>query len=82
MSVELKNPALQKFIQDEVRAGHFPSAEAAVEAAVAQMQLDHSDTRLTEDDLRAIAESDMQIERGELIDFDQFESEMRKKYCK
>ena len=82
MPVELKNSALRKFIEDEVWAGHFPSFEAAVEAAVAQMQLDRFDTRLTEDDLRAIDESDRQIQRGESVDFDQFEAEMRKKYCK
>lgn len=73
---------MRKFIESEVKAGHFPSAEAALEAAVAQMQIDHAEVQLTDDDLRAIAESEAQIERGESVDFDAFEAEMRNKYCK
>jgi len=79
MNVELTKPEVQRFIQDEVDAGHYPTAEAAVEAAVQHMMSANEWTRLTPGDVAAIAESDAQFERGESVDFDVFAADMPKR---
>jgi Arc/MetJ-type ribon-helix-helix transcriptional regulator len=80
MSVELKNPQLEEFIDEQVMKGHYPSREAAVQAAVEQMKIDQEELALTDADIDAINESDAQIDRGECIDFDTFAVDMRRKY--
>ncbi len=82
MLLELKSPELRKFLDEQVRAGHFPSPEAAIEAAVAQLMVDQASVELSDEDLEAIAESDAQFDRGEVIDFDTFAAQMRAKYYK
>ena len=81
MQVRLTKPELERFIADQVRAGHFPSSDAAIEAAVEQMMLARADAELTDEDVEAINESEAQFERGETVDFDAFAAAMRKKYC-
>lgn len=77
----MTKPELERFIADQVKAGHFPSSEAAIEAAVEQMMRDRADAELTDEDVDAINESEAQIDRGEFVDFDGFAAAMRKKYC-
>ena len=77
MQVRLTKPELERFIADQVEAGHFPSTEAAVE----QMMRDRADAELSDGDVDAINESEAQIDRGESVDFDDFAAAMRKKYC-
>ena len=79
MHVQLKKPELQKFIDDQVKAGHFPSPEAAVEAAVEQMMLYQAAYELDDETADAINRAEEQIDRGEGIDFKRFAAEMRKK---
>lgn len=79
MNVKLE-PELERFIDDQVKAGHFPSADAAIAAAVDQMRADTESISLTDEDWSYILESDRQIERGECVDFDVFAAEMRKRY--
>jgi Arc/MetJ-type ribon-helix-helix transcriptional regulator len=79
MQLQLKKPELEKFIEDEVRAGHFPSPEAAVEAAVEQMMLER-EYELDDETAAAINRAEEQIDRGEGIDFKEFAAEMRKKF--
>ena len=79
MHVQLKKPELQKFIDDQVKAGHFSSPEAAVEAAVEQMMLYEAAYELDDETADAINRAEEQIDRGEGIDFKQFAAEMRKK---
>ena len=82
MQVYFKNPELGKFIDDEVRAGHFPSPDAAIEAAVERMMLDRQEDDLDDELAAEINEADAQIDRGEGIDFKQFAAEMRKNLVK
>ena len=79
MQVRLTKPALERFIADQVEAGRFPSAEAAVEAAVERMMRDETD-ELDEETVDALNRAVEQIDRGEGIDFDRFAAEMRKKF--
>jgi Arc/MetJ-type ribon-helix-helix transcriptional regulator len=86
MQVYFKNPELEKFIDDEVRAGHFPSPDAAIEAAVERMMLDHQSDEIVDDiddeTAAKINRAQAQFDRGEGIDFDQFAAEMRKKLAR
>jgi hypothetical protein len=78
MRIDVTKPQLQKFIDDEVRAGHFPSPQAAVETAVEQMMLDHG--VLDDSTVAAIAKSDEQYLRGEFVDWRDVRGDLRKKY--
>jgi Arc/MetJ-type ribon-helix-helix transcriptional regulator len=78
MHFELSKPKLQKFIDDQVQAGHFPSAQAAIETAVEQMMLDHG--VLDDSALAAIASADAQYERGDFVEWRNVRDSLRKKY--
>ena len=78
MQIELSKPKLQKFIDDQVQAGHFPSAQAAVETAVEQMMLDHG--VLDDSTIAAIAKADEQYERGEFVEWRNVREQLRQKY--
>jgi antitoxin ParD1/3/4 len=69
MNISL-HPDLQKFIDDQLKAGHYESAEALINTAVARLQSED----FTADDLaelRAeIAIAIEQADRGELEDWD------------
>jgi Arc/MetJ-type ribon-helix-helix transcriptional regulator len=81
MQVQLRRPELEKFIDDQVKAGYFPSPEAAVEAAVEHMMLDQGVDELDDETAAAINRAEEQIERGEGIDFRQFAAAMREKFA-
>lgn len=78
MNLQLK-PELQRFIENQVRAGHFASADAAIEAAVEQMMQASEVDDLDDDTAAAINRAEEQLDRGEGIDFHQFAAEMRRK---
>jgi putative addiction module CopG family antidote len=80
MQVQLTKPELQKFIDEQVRAGRYSSAQAVVEAAVEQMMLDGEAYELDDRTAEAINRGEEQIDRGEGIDFHQFAAELRKKF--
>jgi Arc/MetJ-type ribon-helix-helix transcriptional regulator len=72
-------PEIQRFIEEQVMAGRFPSPEALVEAAVADMQYtDESD--LDDATIAAINEAEEQGDRGEGIDLDTFRERMQKRF--
>jgi Arc/MetJ-type ribon-helix-helix transcriptional regulator len=81
MQVQLKKPELEKFIDDQVKAGYFPSADAAVEAAIEQMRLDSESDEIDDETAAAINRAEEEIDRGEWVDFEQFAAEMRKKFA-
>jgi Arc/MetJ-type ribon-helix-helix transcriptional regulator len=80
MQVQLTRPELERFIAQQVEAGHFPSAQAAIEAAIEQMMLAGDEFELSDEDVEAINEAEDQIDRGETVDFDTFAAEMRKRH--
>jgi Arc/MetJ-type ribon-helix-helix transcriptional regulator len=80
MQVELKRPELAKFIDEAVKAGHFPSPDAAIEAAVEHMMLVREFDELDDETIAAINRAEEELDRGEGIDFDQFAKEMRSKF--
>jgi Arc/MetJ-type ribon-helix-helix transcriptional regulator len=38
MQISLEKPELERFVREQVRAGHYPSVEAVVEAAIAELR--------------------------------------------
>ena len=78
MHIEVTKPKLKKFIDEQVQAGHFPSAQAAVETAVEQMMLDHG--VLDDATIAALAEADAQYERGDFVEWRDVREQLRKKY--
>lgn len=69
MNVSLK-PDLEKFINDLVKAGRFSSAEEAMNAAVAQMQMAGEPSAADLDDVRSdVMVGVEQADRGEFAAF-------------
>ncbi|MGB7158076.1 MAG: type II toxin-antitoxin system ParD family antitoxin [Tepidisphaeraceae bacterium] len=79
MQVSLK-PAIQRFIDEQVKAGRFANAEDVLEAGVARLMLDPAPDELDADDLATIAESEVQIRRGEALDWKDVSAQLRKEY--
>ena len=79
MQVQLK-PELRKFIEDQVTAGHFASADEVVEAALARLMLDPAPNDLDAETLAAIEEADAQFDRGEGIPLDDAFNRLREKH--
>jgi Arc/MetJ-type ribon-helix-helix transcriptional regulator len=73
-------PELERFVADQVSAGHFASPAEVLEAGLARLMLDPRPDDLDADDLTAIAESEAQIERGEDLDWKQVSARLRKQY--
>jgi Arc/MetJ-type ribon-helix-helix transcriptional regulator len=71
MDVQLR-PELQKFLDEQVRQGHFASHAEAVEAGVARLMLDPEADDLDEQDVEQIRRSLDQMRRGEVVDARKF----------
>ncbi len=69
----------QRFIDEQVKAGRYTSAEDVLEDAVKRMR-DEDELELDEATLAAIDESEDQIERGQYRDWKEVSAELRVKY--
>jgi Arc/MetJ-type ribon-helix-helix transcriptional regulator len=79
MNVAL-NPELERFIEEQVKAGRFVSPAVVLEAGLARLMLDPLSDELDEEDLVAIEESEEQIARGEDLDWTEVSAKLRRKY--
>lgn len=79
MNVTLK-PELQRYIEDQDRAGRFASSAEVLEAAVARFMLDPLPADLDDEDVAAIEESEDQIARGQDLDWREVSARLRRKY--
>ena len=77
MNVKL-NPEAERFVESQVKLGHFTSADEVVEAAVDRM-MNESSAELDDETAAAINRAEAQLDRGEGIEFEQFAAEWRKK---
>jgi putative addiction module CopG family antidote len=73
------SPELERFVEEQVKAGRFASPAEVVEAGLARLMLDRPD-ELDAEDLAAIEESEAQIARGEDMDWKEVSKELRRKY--
>jgi Arc/MetJ-type ribon-helix-helix transcriptional regulator len=64
-------PDVQRFIDELIRAGRFPTPEAVIEAAISDMRESES-LDLDDETAAAINEAEAQADRGEGTDLDTF----------
>jgi Arc/MetJ-type ribon-helix-helix transcriptional regulator len=81
MKVDVKRSELERYIEEQVSAGFFPSAEDVVEDALLRVMVEDQ-TELTDEDVAAIKLSDEQFSRGEGIDADEAKKQIRRLYGK
>ena len=79
MNVQL-NPALEKFVDDQVRQGRFSSPEQVLEAGLARLMLDPEPDELDARDVAEINESLAQMRRGEVLDWKEYSAKIRARY--
>ena len=77
MQIALNKPDLERFIKDQVQAGHYPSPEAVVEAAIADLR--DGAVELDDRTIAAINEAEDQADRGEGMELDAFRAHMQKR---
>jgi Arc/MetJ-type ribon-helix-helix transcriptional regulator len=78
MNLSLR-PDIQRFIDEQVKAGRFPTPEALVEAAVTDMR-ETDDAELDDATIAAINEAEGQADRGEGVDLDTFRARMNQRF--
>ena len=78
MNVVVKRSELQDYLTQQVSAGHFPSADDAVEDAIARAMIER--VTLTPEEWARIERSQAQIDRGACVNFDDFMARMSKKH--
>jgi len=77
MKLTLK-PETAQFIDEQVKAGRFPSPEALVEAAVTEFR-EAGEMELDTETVAAIHEGLDQADRGEGVDLDTFRTQFFKR---
>jgi Arc/MetJ-type ribon-helix-helix transcriptional regulator len=70
-------PDLQRFVDEQVQAGLFPTPEAVVEAA---LRNEMAAAEPADEDLAAIDQSQHELDAGQQLSFNDFAARMRKKH--
>ena len=78
MQLRLQKPDIERFIDEQVKAGRFPNAEAVVETALFLMMED--EVVPTSEDITAFQKSEKQIDSGESVEFGEFAARIRRKH--
>ncbi|HEY7119050.1 MAG TPA: type II toxin-antitoxin system ParD family antitoxin [Tepidisphaeraceae bacterium] len=73
------HPDIQRFIDEQVRTGRYPSPEALVEAAIADMR-DANETELDDAAIAAINRAEEEADRGEGVDLETFRADFTKRF--
>jgi len=76
------SPEIERWIAEQVRSGRFPTPEAVVEAALAELTEAGMNASLDTEDIAAINEAEAEIDRGEGIDLATLRAEMSKRFIK
>ena len=77
MVVSLR-PDLQRFVDEQVKVGRFATADAVIEAAIAEMR-DITELELDPATISAINEGEDQGDRGEGIAFEVFREQWKER---
>ncbi len=76
MQIALGKPEIEQFISEQVSAGNYPSAEAVVEAAIAELR--HSQSIVLDDEtVDAINEAEAEGDRGEGMELSDYREQFR-----
>ncbi len=79
MHVQLR-PELEKFLHDQVEAGHFESEAEALEAGVARLMLDPAPDEIDQQEITEIRQSLAEMRAGQVVDGKSLHAELRKRY--
>jgi hypothetical protein len=77
MELNIQQPDLEKYVAEQVEAGHFSTPEAVVEDALKRVM---NAEILTEEDLLEIEEAEKEIDRGEFLTMEQVRAHFSQKY--
>jgi Arc/MetJ-type ribon-helix-helix transcriptional regulator len=80
MDVVLKRSSVRKYVEEQVKQGHFASPSEVIEAALMRLMLDDASEPFDAETLAAIKRGDEQIERGEGRDISGAAAEFRAKH--
>jgi len=72
-------PDIERFIDDQVKAGRFPTPEAVIEAAIAELR-DAENGALDDESVAAINEAEEQADRGEGMELDTFRAKITTRF--
>lgn len=72
-------PEVQRFIDEQVKSGRFPTPEAVVEAAIQDWR-DAEALEIDDETAAAINEAEEQADRGEGTDLDTFRAQISKRF--
>jgi putative addiction module CopG family antidote len=72
VQIKLK-PELEQFVEEQVKAGHYPSVDAMVEAALLDMRDAYE---LDDETIAAINEAEEQADRGEVMTLEECRAHM------
>ena len=75
VQIKLK-PELEQFVEEQVKAGNYPSVDAMVEAALLDMR---ETFELDDETIDAINEAEAQADRGEGMTLDECRAHMAKR---
>ncbi len=70
------DPECQRFVEEQVKAGHFHSTDDVCNEAISRMKID-AERQLDDATVASINRAEEQIDRGDGIDFDKFAAELR-----
>lgn len=74
------SPELERFVDQQVRAGRFSSADQVVQAGLARLMLDPEPDTIDTREANELRASLGQMTRGELIDWKIHSAEVRKRF--
>ena len=80
MDVILKRPSVQKYVEEQVKQGHFSSPSEVIEAALMRQMVDDANVPFDQETLAAIERGNDQIERGEGRDLREVAAAFRAKH--
>ena len=78
MTLTSLSPEARQYIDEQIKAGRFPTAEAVLEDAINRVRCDNDDD-LDDQTVAAINEAESQADRGEGMDFEAFKAHFNKK---
>jgi Arc/MetJ-type ribon-helix-helix transcriptional regulator len=79
MNVSLR-PEVERFVDEQVKAGHFATHAEVLEAGVARLMLDENADGMDAETLAAIDEAQEQLDLGEGIPLDEAFRRLRAKH--
>jgi putative addiction module CopG family antidote len=80
MQIELTKAELERFIDEQVRAGHFSSATEVVEAGLARLMLDPEPAEVDPELDAALDRAEAEYKAGKCRPFEEVAEELRRRH--